>query len=126
MPHRRVEDAHMPAMADRGRPERLRLGLANYGGRCRDLVGTVIALGVVVEALLFHDVVAEVDALVADVDGRAGDQLADLRLGLAAERAAQHPGLLLRLVSTSASGREQRVDLGKDRGATCGDWFSIS
>src|SRR5262249_16073328 len=37
--------------------------------------------------VLGDDGVAEVDALVADVDGRAGDQLADLVLALSAERA---------------------------------------
>ena len=37
--------------------------------------------------LLGDDVVAEVDALVADVDAGAGDQLLDLLLGLAAEAA---------------------------------------
>src|SRR5712664_1489170 len=53
--------------------------------------------------LLRDDVVAELDALVADVDGGARDQLADVVLALAAERALQravafaratrHPGL---------------------------------
>src|SRR3989440_254659 len=53
--------------------------------------------------LLGDDVVAELDALVADVDGGARDQLADVVLALAAERALQgsvafaratrHPGL---------------------------------
>jgi hypothetical protein len=37
--------------------------------------------------LLVDDLVAEVDALVADVDARAGDQLLDLALRLAAEAA---------------------------------------
>src|SRR5207237_9035055 len=40
-------------------------------------------------ALLGDDVVAELDALVADVDGGAGDQLADLALPLPAEGAAE-------------------------------------
>ena len=40
-------------------------------------------------ALLGDDVVAEVDALVADVDGRSGDELAHLVLTLAAERTDQ-------------------------------------
>ncbi len=39
--------------------------------------------------LLVDDLVAEVDALVADVHARAGDQLLDLPLGLAAEAAQQ-------------------------------------
>jgi hypothetical protein len=37
--------------------------------------------------LLVDDLVTEIDALVADVDARAGDQLLDLALRLAAERA---------------------------------------
>src|SRR4029079_12701801 len=39
--------------------------------------------------LLGDDVQADVDALVADVDGRPGDQLADVTLALVAERALQ-------------------------------------
>ena len=39
--------------------------------------------------LLVDDLVAEVDALVADVDARAGDQLLDLALRLAAEAAEE-------------------------------------
>src|SRR4051812_18131026 len=39
--------------------------------------------------LLVDDLVAEIDALVADVDARAGDQLLDLSLRLAAEAAQQ-------------------------------------
>jgi hypothetical protein len=39
--------------------------------------------------LLVDDLVAEIDALVADVDARAGDQLLDLPLRLAAEAAEQ-------------------------------------
>jgi hypothetical protein len=54
--------------------------------------------------LLVDDLVAEIDALVADVDARAGDELLDLPLRLAAEAAekllvslasARHPRLLL-------------------------------
>src|SRR5215468_3323095 len=45
--------------------------------------------------LLGDDVVAELDALVADVDRRPCDELAHLALGLAAERAAQVDGVLL-------------------------------
>jgi hypothetical protein len=39
--------------------------------------------------LLLDDLVSEVDALVADVDARSGDQLLDLLLALPAERALQ-------------------------------------
>jgi len=47
--------------------------------------------------LLVDDLVAEVDALVADVDARAGDQLLDLALRLAAEAAEE---LLVRIGGT--------------------------
>jgi hypothetical protein len=47
-------------------------------------------------ALLADDVVAEVDALVADEDRRAGDQLAHLVLALAAERAVQKLAVVVR------------------------------
>ena len=47
-------------------------------------LGAVLALG-----LLADDVVAELDALVADEHRRAGDQLAHFVLALAAERAVQ-------------------------------------
>ena len=76
---------------------------------CEDLLRVVLPHDVVVEEfpdlarigelleaqltrvgeLLFDDLVAEIDALVADVHARAGDQLLDLLLGLAAERALQ-------------------------------------
>ena len=49
-------------------------------GRCRGEAFFLVAL-------LGDDVVAEVDALVADVDGRSRDQLADLVLALSAEGA---------------------------------------
>jgi hypothetical protein len=39
--------------------------------------------------LLIDDLVAEVDALIADVDARAGDQLLDLALRLPAEAAEE-------------------------------------
>src|SRR5207302_8732708 len=56
--------------------------------------------------LLGDDVIAELDALVADVDGGTGDELADVVLALAAERALEravplsrpgHPVSLLRV-----------------------------
>ncbi len=43
---------------------------------------------------LFDDLVAELDALVADVDAGTGDQLLDLLLALAAERALEQVGAL--------------------------------
>jgi hypothetical protein len=52
---------------------RLREVLELEDGRCRQL--------------LVDDLVAEIDALVADVDAGAGDQLLDLALRLAAEAA---------------------------------------
>ena len=39
-------------------------------------------------ALLVDDIGADLDALIADVDVRSGDELADLALALAAKRAA--------------------------------------
>src|SRR5690606_21708153 len=42
--------------------------------------------------LLLDDLIAELDALVADVDAGAGDQLLDLLLALAAERALEQVG----------------------------------
>jgi hypothetical protein len=47
--------------------------------------------------LLVDDLVAEVDALVADVDAGSGDQLLDLALRLAAEAAEE---LLVRICGT--------------------------
>src|SRR5213592_2570612 len=53
--------------------------------------------------LLGDDVVAEVDALVADVDDRAGDQLADLVLALATERADEVAGAVVTVLRHEAS-----------------------
>jgi hypothetical protein len=47
--------------------------------------------------LLVDDLVAEIDAFVADVDARAGDQLLDLALRLAAKAAEE---LLVRVCGT--------------------------
>src|SRR5207253_4767752 len=53
--------------------------------------------------LLGDDVVTETDALVADVDGRAGDELLDLLLRLSAEGAAQR--VVLALIDQSSAFR---------------------
>jgi hypothetical protein len=42
-----------------------------------------------IDQFLIKDLVAEIDALIADVDPRTGDQLAHLILRLTAERALQ-------------------------------------
>src|SRR4030095_2249820 len=55
--------------------------------------------------LLRDDVVAELDALVADVDGGAGDELADVVLALAAERALQRSAALALAGHALTSGR---------------------
>jgi hypothetical protein len=62
---------------------RLRQVLQLEGGRRRQL--------------LVDDLVAEIDALVADVDAGAGDELLDLALRLAAEAAEE---LLVRVCGT--------------------------
>src|SRR5581483_9065113 len=48
--------------------------------------------------ILFEDLLAEVDALVADVDAGTGDQLPDLVLALAAERTAGVPAAVCSVV----------------------------
>ena len=71
--------------------------------RLRQLVAA--ALGSLVE-LLADDVVAELDALVADEHRRAGDELAHLVLALAAERAIQQlavVALAARIIAHSTS-----------------------
>src|SRR5207237_3192258 len=52
--------------------------------------------GLLLFPFLRDDVVTELDALVADVDGRPGDQLSDVGLALTAERAAQRSVALAR------------------------------
>ena len=91
------------------RPRRLDPLVVVVDGHGERLLGDVLAdhvvlqeledlarLGQLVEAelgglgeLLLDDLVAQVDALVTDVDARAGDQLLDLLLALPAERALQ-------------------------------------
>src|SRR5215469_10597608 len=56
--------------------------------RLRDIAKPEILIDVLVE-LFFDDLVAELDALVADVDARSGDELAHLLLRFAAEAALE-------------------------------------
>jgi hypothetical protein len=109
----------------------------------QDLLGVVLADHVVVEEvvdllglgqlvelelgglrqLLFDDLVAEVDALVADVHPGPGDQLLDLLLRLAAERALQQVAAvseLGHLVESSRSGlRSSTVGAYLPAGTAC-------
>src|SRR5207245_6037214 len=75
------EDLLRPLLADHVVVEE-RLDLHRGGERDRGPVLFPLAL-------LGDDVVAELDALVADVDGRTGDELADFPLPLPAERARE-------------------------------------
>ena len=71
--------------------------LRQYGGWLGGFLAGRLALGfggaagrhLAFGQLLIEDLVAEIDAFVADINARAGNQLADLLLGLAAERALQ-------------------------------------
>src|SRR4029079_8229871 len=76
------EDLLGPLLADDVLVER-ELDLAGVGG-----LGNRRLRLRLLEHLLFDDLLAEVDALVADIDTLARDQLADLFLALPAERAA--------------------------------------
>src|SRR5688572_33110429 len=58
--------------------------------------------GLALKCLLLVDLVAELDALVADVDRRPGDELLDVLLALAAEGAAQLVGAPAATVVVSA------------------------
>ena len=108
----RVLEAHADALVvvvDRDRERALRLLLRDDVvvqdgvdvGRLREVVEVELGRR---GQLLVDDLVAEIDALVADVDARSSDQLLDLTLALAAEAAEEllvtlarpsHPGLLL-------------------------------
>ena len=101
------------------------LGLGNFGQRWGWLAGFLggrFALGflglaartgtaMALHQLLVEDLVAEIDALVADVDAWAGDQFAHLILRLPAERALQvgvelgHRAGAVAALSGRASGR---------------------
>ena len=96
-------------VVDRHGERLLRVLLADDVGveELEDLLG----LGQLVEAdlgalaeLLLDDLVAEVDALVADVDAGAGDELLDLLLALAAEGALQQVATVTDACHESSSG----------------------
>jgi hypothetical protein len=70
--------------------------LVEHGLDLRGLGEAADLLTLLLLPLLRDDVVAELDALVADVHGGAGDELADIVLALAAERALQRPSALAR------------------------------
>ena len=53
------------------------------------LIRSMSSVALAVHQFLVQDLVAEIDALVADVDARTGDQLAHLVLRFPAERALQ-------------------------------------
>ena len=82
--------------------------------RLRQLVAG--ALGAVLE-LLADDVVAELDALVADEDGRAGDELADLVLALAAEGAVEELAVVVAAAGIFASSNGPHVQALSHAGA---------
>src|SRR5439155_15516168 len=116
--HLAVGDA-LVVVVDRDREHALGVILADNvlveGGVDRLRVGDQPALGALLRGglgVLFQDFLAEVDALVADVDARTGDQLAHLRLVLPAERTARVAAAVLAFVhrdvfgpSRSGSGR---------------------
>src|SRR6185369_2777181 len=81
------------ARLDLARDRQVRLRRPGVAGLDRDLVP--------------DDVVAQLDALVADEDRRAGDQLLDLVLALAAERAVQN--LLARGTFFLGHGRREKA-----------------
>src|SRR5215470_19376655 len=71
--------------------------------RCRDTVARLLQRGLV---LLVDDVLAQLDALVADEDRRSGNELAHLVLAFAAERAAKR-------VLRAAADFAHRLDLSR-------------
>src|SRR5262249_39614021 len=83
--------------------------------------------------LLRDDVVAEIDALVADVNGGAGDQLADVVLALPAEGALERPAALTgarhasysyAVTATAASGTGRVVGFEEITSSTM--WYSLA
>ena len=81
-------------------PGRRRTRRGPRGSRWASAGRRAAAAGGLLGELVLDDVVAQVDALVADVDARPGDELADVALALAAERALE----LLRATGTLGSG----------------------
>jgi hypothetical protein len=58
-------------------------------GRFATWLGACTGIALAIDQFLIKDLIAEIDALIADVDARTGDQLAHLILGFTAERALQ-------------------------------------
>ena len=58
-------------------------------GRFATWLGACTGVALAVDQFLIEDLIAEIDALIADVDARTGDQLAHLILRFTAERALQ-------------------------------------
>src|ERR1700682_3752827 len=86
-------------------------GLDLHRRRQRDRGAVLLAL-----ALLGDDVVAELDALVADVDGGAGDELADFPLPLPAEGAGEIAVVMAVLPAHDTSFGSQLYARGRRRG----------
>jgi len=73
---------------------------------------TRIALGV--DQLLIKNLIAEIDALITDVDPRTCDQLAHLLLGLSAERALQMGVKFGHRALDTSNGKTEPVGMGTD------------
>jgi hypothetical protein len=73
---------------------------------------TGIALSV--DQFFIEDLVAEIDALITDVDTRPGDQFAHLLLGLSAERALQMGVKFGHRALDTSNGKTEPVGVGSD------------